>query len=143
MTAKEYLGQARRMDGQIEAKRAQVDKLRALVTKVTPAIYETKTADGVNIRTMEDLINKIHELEKEINATIDEYVDKKTEIMGVIEKVEAATKRALLEWYYLAGLTWREVAEKMQYTEDRIYQLHREALHAVKDYIELQCGAVI
>ena len=39
--------------------------------------------------------------------------------------------RGLLELRYLNGLTWEEVAERMNYTTRNIYNLHSAALRAV------------
>lgn len=36
--------------------------------------------------------------------------------------------RAVLEMRYLGGAPWREIADKLGYTESNVYNLHRAAL---------------
>ena len=80
MTAKEYLGQAYRLDQRIDAKLEQVANLRALATKATATITDMPRSSSPNLQHMEGTIVKIVDLEQEINEDIDRLVDLKKEI---------------------------------------------------------------
>ena len=76
MTVKEYLGQAYRIDQRINSKLEQVTSLRSLVTKAsTPTFSDMPRSATRNIHSMENLIVKIMDMEREINADIDYLVD--------------------------------------------------------------------
>ena len=62
MTAKEYLGQAYRIDQRINLKMEQVASLRALATKAT-ATYSDMPKGYGNVHSGENVIVKIIDLE--------------------------------------------------------------------------------
>lgn len=59
MTAKEYLGQAYRIDQRINSKLEQVGSLRALAAKATSTVSDTPPGGNRNVHFMEDIIVKI------------------------------------------------------------------------------------
>jgi len=77
MTAKEYLGQAYRLDQRINSKLEQVMSLRDLATKATSTLSDVAPSGTRNVHRMEDIIVKIVDLENEINRDIDNLVDLK------------------------------------------------------------------
>lgn len=71
MTARDYLGQAYRLDQRINSKIEQVSSLHSLATKATSTISDMPGSPSRNTHQMEDIVVKIIELENEINADID------------------------------------------------------------------------
>jgi len=132
MTEKEYLSQAWRIDRVINAKLAQVRSLRELATKATATWSDIPPSGSRNFHRMEDIIVKILDLESEINADILSLVDTKREIVYSIKAVENEDYRTLLELRYLAFQSWEEIADDMKYSKSRIYEIHRDALNAIK-----------
>ena len=88
MTAKEYLGQAYRLDQRINSKLEQVLSLRDLTTKATATMSDIPGGGSRNVYRMQDIIGKIIDLENEINADIDQLVDLKCEMVATIKSVE-------------------------------------------------------
>ena len=88
MTAKEYLGQAYRLDQRINSKLEQVLSLRDLTTKATATMSDMPGGGSRNVYKMQDIIGKIIDLENEINADIDQLVDLKREMVAAIKAVE-------------------------------------------------------
>lgn len=80
MTAKEYLGQAYRIDQRINSKMEQIASLNLLAQKATTVFNDMPGNSTRNIHRMEDVIIKIVDMESEINADIDKLVDLKKEI---------------------------------------------------------------
>jgi len=132
MTAKMFLSQARWLDKRIDVKQEQVDRLRALATRITPTRGDVQVAGSGTVRSMEDLVAKIHKLEAEINAAIDMIINMKVKIAAVIAEVEEPLHRDVLEWRYLAGMSWENVAQQMNYSQRQVYTLHGRALLAVE-----------
>ena len=70
-------------------------------------------------------------LETEINAEIDKLVEKRKEIEGIIRMVENSTLRTLLEYRYINGKKWEEIALMMGYDYRYILKIHGKALSAL------------
>ena len=132
MTAKEYLGQAYRLDQRIKSKLEQVLSLRELTTKATATMSDMPGGGSRNVYKMQDIIGKIVDLENEINADIDKLVDLKREMVAVIKAVENPEYQTLLELRYLCFKTWEQIAVDMKYSTRNIYMLHDAAISAIK-----------
>ena len=125
MTAKEYLGQAYRLDQRINSKLEQVLSLRELTTKATATMSDMPGGGSRNVY-------KIVDLENEINADIDKLVDLKREMVAVIKAVENPEYQTLLELRYLCFKTWEQIAVDMKYSTRNVYMLHDAAISAIK-----------
>ena len=132
MTAKEYLGQAYRLDQRINSKLEHVLSLRELTTKATATMSDMPGGGSRNVYKMQDIIGKIVDLENEINADIDKLVDLKREMVTVIKAVTDPELQTLLELRYLCFKTWEQIAVDMQYSTRNIYKLHDTAIGAIK-----------
>ena len=66
-----------------------------------------------------------------MNADVDELVNLKQEVVGVINAINNPEQRMVLELRYLSFKTWDEIAEDMHYGIDNIFKLHKKALEAV------------
>ena len=132
MTAKEYLGQAYRLDQRINSKLEQILSLRELTTKATATMSDMPGGGSRNVYKMQDIIGKIVDLENEINADIDHLVDLKREMVAVIMAVENPEYQTLLELRYLCFKTWEQIAVDMKYSTRNVYMLHDAAISAIK-----------
>jgi DNA-directed RNA polymerase specialized sigma subunit len=75
---------------------------------------------------------RLAEIEEEINADVDKYVDMRKEIEAAINTVDDITLRTLLRYRYLNGLTWEKIAVEMNYTWRHTHRIHSAALQAIK-----------
>ena len=132
MTAKEYLGQAYRLDQRINSKLEQVLSLRDLTTKATATMSDMPGGGSRNVYRMQDIIGKIIDLENEINADIDQLVDLKRDIVAIIKAVENPEYQTLLELRYLCFKTWEQIAVQMNYSTKYVFDLHRTALKMIE-----------
>ena len=131
MTAKEYLGQAYRLDQRINSKLEQVLSLRDLTTKATATMSDMPGGGSRNVYRMQDIIGKIIDLENEINADIDQLVDLKREMVTVIKSVKNPEYQTLLELRYLCFKSWEQIAVEMGYSLVYVFKLHTKALEIV------------
>ncbi|MCL2160107.1 MAG: DUF1492 domain-containing protein [Oscillospiraceae bacterium] len=114
MAAKEYLQQIRDLDGQINAKLAQLDKLKTMAARASAT---SSTA--------------LLGLAREIDADIDRYVDIQREAKRKIDAMPNATYKLLLTLRYINGLTFEQISEEMHYcTHHIVHKLHPRALAA-------------
>ncbi|MCM1227575.1 MAG: hypothetical protein NC320_09175 [Clostridium sp.] len=113
MTAKEYLEQARFLDLRINAKLEEVEQLNALATKATSVYSDMPGSPNRDTAKMAKTIEKIVDLENEIDRDIDELVDLKREISNVIKRVQNQEHQYILEQRYLHFVKWEYIAVDM------------------------------
>jgi hypothetical protein len=130
MTAKEYLGQAYKLDLRINGKLEQLESLRSLTQKVTVSFDRQPVSHTRNVSSLEDTILHLIEVENEINTSIDTLVDLKMEIVGSIAGVENLDYQILLEKRYICFHSWEEIASELQCTIRWVHELHKRALQA-------------
>lgn len=131
MTAKEYLGQAYRLDQRINSKIEQVASLNELATKCTSTLTGMPRNPNRASSTMADAVAKIIDLQNEINRDIDRLVDLKREIVTVIKAIQNPEYQTLLEKRYLCFLTWEKIAVDMGYDLRWLYRIHKRALDEI------------
>lgn len=132
MTARQYLGQAYRLDQRINSKLTQLSHLRNNALNITANLKEITVQTSHDNMKMENTILKIMQQEREINDEIDKLVDLKTEVRMVINRVSNIECRLLLELRYLCFRSWEEIAVEMDYSIDYVFKVHRKALELVK-----------
>ncbi len=132
MTAKEYLGQAYRLDQRINSKIEQVASLNDLATKCTSSLTGMPRNPNPATSTMADAVAKIIDLQAEINRDIDRLVDLKREIVMVIKAIANLEYQTLLEKRYLCFFTWEQIAVDMGYDLRYLHKLHNRALMECK-----------
>lgn len=131
MNAKEYLGQAYRLDQRINSKLEQVASLNELATKCTSTLTGMPRNPNRGTSTMADAVGKIVDLQAEINSDIDRLVDLKREMVRLIKAVNNTECQTLLELRYLCFKTWEQIAVDMGYTTRNIHLLHKKALQMI------------
>jgi deoxyxylulose-5-phosphate synthase len=137
MNAKDFLGQAFRLDCRINSKLEQIEALNCLATKVTaPAVNDMPGSPNRNIHQMEDVIVKVMDMRDDLKEAAKELLELKQQIMGVIQMVEDTDQRTLLELRYLCFKTWEDIAADMNFGTRYIHILHGKALAEVDDILE-------
>jgi DNA-directed RNA polymerase specialized sigma subunit len=131
MNAKEYLGQAYRLDQRINSKLEQVASLSDLATKAASTLTGMPRNSNHDSSAMADAVTKIIDLQVEINSDIDYLLDLKREIIGVIKAVENPEYQTLLELRYLCFKSWEQIAVEMGYNVRHVYRLHEAATFMV------------
>lgn len=127
MTAKEYLNQARVLDMLINAKQSELYSLKLMATSVSsPPIAEKVQSSGDN--TAMRIIDKIVDLQNEINLEIDKLVNLKSEIREKIGNVYNQKFITLLTDKYINGFTIEQIAERMEKDYKTVCRWHGEAL---------------
>ena len=131
MKAKDYLGQAFRLDQRINSKIEQVRSLNDLAAKCTSTLTGMPGNPNRGKDSIGDIIAKIVDLQEEINKDIDALVDLKAEIYSVIRAIDNVECQTLLELRYLSFMRWEEIAVHLNYGMENVYRLHRKALNLV------------
>ncbi len=136
MNAKEFLSRAWHTEQQVQSKLEQIEALKSLACRVTSCIGREPVAHTRNMTSMQDAIIRVMEAEEELNGRIDELVGIKMEVMQMIDRVQDATLRLILEKRYLSFRTWEQIAMDMGFTVRWTMIRHEEALAAVQELME-------
>lgn len=123
---KEYLLGYQRINQRVNCLLLEQQRWRELATRVSPNL-SGMPGEGKGGGT-QGAISKIVDLETEINAEIDKLVEKRKEIEGIIRAVEDNILRTLLEYRYINGKKWEEIALMMGYDYRYILKIHGKAL---------------
>lgn len=134
-TAKRYLQQVRHCDLRINAKLEELERLKALVTKITPSPKRDAVSGGGNQDKLSEAVAKIVDLEAEINREIAFYIDARKRVTKTIDKVGDAKLQSVLIMRYIQFKTFEQIAADMHYTYRWVCMMHGMALQAVEKII--------
>lgn len=138
MTTKEYLSQISRLDRMIKNKLTELSQLKELLCGLSAIPNEEKVQATPNFDKIGTAYCKIEEMEENIDKLIDEYVDKKNEIIAQIDSMEDETHYNILFSRYIEKKTFEKIATDMHYSFRNTTRLHGKALQAFeKKYGEL------
>ncbi len=130
----EFLSRYKEIDGEINRLCEELSVWRARVTKITPT-YSALPKGGQQDDRLQSAIEKIVELEEQINAEIDTLQEARKEITRAVCTVRDSNLRKLLVLRYLnrkEDLTWEQIASRMNYAPRQIFRLHTQALESIK-----------
>lgn len=134
--AKEFFQKIRNIDKQIDAKFEQLEELKALATKVTATMSGESGKPSGASRTMENAVDKIIDLQNELNAEIDRFIDMKREANGILRQIPSEKQRRCLEYRYLLGKTFEAIAFETGYSYFGVCKLHGRALQSAEEIIK-------
>ena len=124
---KTYLRKARELDTLVHTKLSEIDRLRELAECLSsPKLGERVTSSNGN--TSMQTVDKIVDLQAEVNKEIAVLVDLIAEIHTKIEQLENPTERAVLTERYINVKSWEEIAEIISYSERNTKYIHGRAL---------------
>ena len=127
-----YLKRYITLDREIDRKLKEVGRLRSKLTRITQVLTAEPRGGGTIYGKTEEILAKIVDLENEIDADIDRLVAIRDGIKTIIEAVEDDRERLLLQYRYLDGRTFEEIAVQMNYSWRQIHRLHSQALTNLK-----------
>jgi DNA-directed RNA polymerase specialized sigma24 family protein len=126
MTAKEFLRRAREVDRRVDEAQERAERLREkLEAGRMSSVTGMPRGGGADWTETAD---KLIELERVVNQRTRELVRWKLAAIDAIRAVEEPRLSEVLELYYIDGLTWEQVAERMGITERWALILHGKAL---------------
>ena len=124
---KTYLRKARELDTLVHTKLSEIDRLRELAECLSsPKLGERVTSSNGN--TSMQTVDKIVDLQAEVNKEIAVLVDLIAEIHTKIEQLENPTERAVLTERYINVKSWEEIAEIISYSGRNTKYIHGRAL---------------
>jgi hypothetical protein len=128
MTTKEYLMQISRMDRMIKNKLSEIAQLRELSCSISAVQSEDRVQTTPNFDKIGTSYAKIDEMERNLDRIIDEYIDRKNEIIAQIDSMENEIYYNILFARYVEKKTFEKIASEINYSFRNTTRLHGKAL---------------
>jgi DNA-directed RNA polymerase specialized sigma24 family protein len=138
MTAKEFLRRARDIDRRVDEATERAERIRAKLEAGRMSSLTGMPRGGGADWT--ETADRLIELERVVNARTREWVRWKLDAIDAIRSVGEPRLAEVLELYYIDGLTWEQVAQRMGLDLRWVYRLHGRALMCVKVPEEVSGG---
>ena len=110
MNAKDFLRQIKKLDRLIENKLIEIQRWKDIANNTTATLSGERVQSSGNPQKIADAICRYIDLEREINQDIDELVEAKKDVIGVIEQLNA-TEYDIIHKIYVQYLTLEDVAD--------------------------------
>ena len=134
--AKDYLLKIELLDTQINCMQSSVDGLRESLHHITPTLKPDSVTGGGYQDRLSSTIAKIVDLENEINTKIDDLVERKAQVIWLLEKVRNPDYLKVLHMRYVDLEKWDAVASVMCCTVRNVHKLHGRALQVFAKIME-------
>ena len=130
--AKAYLTQVELYDTHINNKLEELQRLKEFTRQITATWKKDVVATSGKQDKLGDAIAKIVDLEVELNEAIDAYIDKRREVVRLIEKLNEPDQVAVLHKRYCGYKSWTDIAKEMHMSERNVQYIHGRALQSVR-----------
>lgn len=125
-----YLSRYRRLNQRIDRLLEEQSRWREMALKITPVLSQTP-GGGESGSPIERPMDKVLEIDEEIKREIDELQTVRKEIRAALNQLEDENLKLLMEYRYIDGLTWEQIAVEMHYSYMQICRLHGKALQTI------------
>lgn len=136
METKEFLSQPKRLDLQIKNKLIEKQQWRDLALGITANMDGERVQSSGSQQKMADAIAKCIDMEAEIDNLIDRLIDKKKEVIEVIEQVDSPIEYDVLHRIYIQYHTLQDVADHYGKEYGWATTTHGRALKSVQEIRE-------
>lgn len=129
---KEYLGGYRKACKRIAVLEEQLESIRQVEESAKIQKLSDMPKGGGHQTDISDLLVKIENMQKKIDAARVEAMRAKVEIEASIGEVEDPDEQRVLRMRYIEGKRWSDIAEKMHYSYRHVLNIHGHALMHTK-----------
>ena len=115
-------------DKLIDAKLEDIKELRRRLQDVKSPSFGDRVQSTKDPDKFTNVINKIIELEKEVNEDIDKLIDNKNACRELIESLESNFYKVMLYKIYFEGKSLRTVADSLNVSVRQIARIRNKAI---------------
>ena len=131
MKTKTYLEQIKWLNRRIENKVEEVSQLRVMAMNISSQKFDKeRVQSSFEPDKIGAAVTKIYDLEREIDALVDKFIDKRALIIEQIDHMDDVELYHVLTKRYVAFKDFSDIAHDMSYTERHVERLHGKALAA-------------
>lgn len=128
MTTKDYLNQISRLNWMINNKLIELAQLKELACSISSITNEERVMTTPNFDKIGTKQAKIDEIERNIDAMVDDYIIKRDKIISQIDSMEDENVYNVLFSKYIEKKTFEVIATEMNYSWRQTIRLHGIAL---------------
>ena len=133
LEAKDYLKQVEKADLQIRNKLIEQQQWKDIALGITANMeVERVQSSGGSKSKMADAVERIVDMEAEIDRLVDNLINLKKEVIQVIERLDSPTEYNVLHMKYIQYMTLQEIADQYGYDYGWATTTHGRALKSVQ-----------
>lgn len=133
--AQEYLEQVDKLNAMIENKMAEVKQWRDIALGITSNSEGERVQSSGSKQKMADALDRVVDMQAEINNLIDSLIDLKQEIIRTIELLNA-TEYDVLHKRYIQGMAFDEVGASKGKSKSWATTVHGRALQSLNKILD-------
>ena len=139
MKAQEFLNEYKKINKIIENKLIERDRWRQIALGATPKTGKDtdKVQSQPNPQKMADAVVRYVDIEREIDVQIDRLVDRKNDIVSVIEQLPIEEYN-VLHMIYIQDLTKKEIASDLKMSYSWVKTRHLKGLSGVERILDMR-----
>ena len=126
-----HLSRYRRLNERIDRLLEEQSRWRERASKITPTLSQAPGGGGSG-SPIERPMDKVLEIEKEVYREINEARIVRKEIRETLNQLEDENLKLLMEYRYIDGMTWEQIAVKMNYCWRQVCRKHGQALTKIR-----------
>ena len=135
MNAKEYLGQLKKLDAMIKNKMIEREQWMDIAKGTTAQMGGERVQSSGRQQKMADAIDRYVDMDAEIDRCIDELIEKKKDVISIIEQLNC-TEYDLLHKIYVQNIDLCDVADECGKTYSWVTTVHGRALKNVQNILD-------
>ena len=132
MDAKEYLNSVKMLDLQIKNKLIERQLWRDIALGITANMDGERVQSSGSKSKMSNAVDKLVDMEDEINSLVDRLIDAKKDVIKTIEQLKSPLQYDVLHMHYIQFLSFQEIADKYGCSYDSVKQAHKRAVRNVR-----------
>lgn len=128
MTTKSYLQQIERLEKMIQNKLSEIYRLKTMACSVSVSSDNERVQTSPDKDRLGSTVSKIVDLERETDALVDSFIDKRNHIIEQIDNIQDSNMYHVLSARYVSNKNFDEIANDMFYSRMQINRIHGKAL---------------
>lgn len=125
----EYLSRVREAERHVDWLRERVMNMRMLLTDTSVHLTDMPHSDSPDLQKDQAIYAEIDEMEREIAVAEKVKEDIRIEVGRTVCRLSDPLSQRAILYHYLQGLSWRETAGKMKFSQTQVYRF-RDAGYA-------------
>ena len=134
--AQVYLEQVEMLDAIIKNKLIERKQWREVAMSITANMDGERVQSSGARSKMADAVDKCVDMEAEIDALVDRLIEKKQEVIAVLEQMSNATEYNVLHKRFIQFKTLREIADEYNKDYDWVKTVNGRAIASVQRILD-------
>lgn len=135
MRAKEYLQQIEKLDALIKNKLIEKQQWMDVALGITPQMSSERVQSTGNQQKMASAIEKMVDIERELDECVDKLIDTRKEVLAVLEQLDKE-EYDFLHLVYVQHYKLKDVANRKNYSYSWATTFHGNALKSVQKILD-------